>query len=585
MKILDVEKNPRESNSSEERAGVVSLRFAAEVYGSWSPYGTTAWRTTPGKRFFLATWCYRRWEYGWFGIYHPSLGDLEEKLPRLIDKISRNTRAARVSNSFSTLSQHTPGWGVVCATNDKVRVWRDPIGRLPIFWAEPGIGTVEWGTLPGLLKSFDSTVRVSRLKKFLLRAKDFERDDFWQRINRIRAGEVMTSVPESSPRFSTWWQPWTVTKRREQLTIEQRAADLLSETIKNRVPECEPVLSLSGGVDSSLLAAILVEEGESFNAFSMVDSDTRVFDERRVICDVARVLGYEVSFVDIGGGQEWRNETIYHEPHQFGPVPYPEPAYYVPFLNECFDSGGDVMISGLGADQVFGVSLSSYYYDKTDSLGAIRMVFTSGNRKIPLKILLSWLGSPELLVPGTNRDYPFWYRGHGRRESILKPISYYDLEEWKRQRQRLFQSFYWEQTMRLLEGYRRRTGVLMRTPFLDPRVVSFGLSLRPIQLRCGRHQKYLLRSLLSKYVPARIAFRPKSGVFDEVVWKGMKQFLLPEIELMFVGSWLHSSGLIEESFFRSRLRGVANRNVVTHLKDGHRVWRTIAAEIWMQTQG
>jgi len=50
-----------------------------------------------------------------------------------------------------------------------------------------------------------------------------------------------------------------------------------------------------------------------------------------------------------------------------------------------------------------------------------------------------------------------------------------------------------------------------RTPFLDHRVVEFAWSL-PFQLKIRRRNgKWVLRQVLSKYVPARLVERPKSG--------------------------------------------------------------------------
>ena len=55
-----------------------------------------------------------------------------------------------------------------------------------------------------------------------------------------------------------------------------------------------------------------------------------------------------------------------------------------------------------------------------------------------------------------------------------------------------------------------RSGVEIRCPFLDEDVVAFGASLHPrLKLR-GRRDKYLLRQVAGRWLPADIARRPKA---------------------------------------------------------------------------
>lgn len=555
-----------------------------EVAGSWEPGNAPTWRLTKGNHFFLATWTRGKTHFGWFGIDHEALTELDRKTRCWASIITQILDSRRRWPELAELSEITPGWGIIRACPEQIHLFRDPVGRLPISWAQWMEG-VEWGTRPTVLTRFDGTIRRTRVEKFLARTKDYERDDFWEGIWRVRAGECLVASRPWSPCFIDWWPDINAAPDSES-PPEQIVGDLLVQSLNQTAARGGYVVSLSGGVDSTLLLALLTTQGNSSDAVSMIAPGTEVFDERETIETTLEALGCRGTFFDISGPMAWAKPEFHHPNWDFGPSTHSQSAYVRPLLNSLVASFGEerspILISGAGADQLFSCPMDRFVADLPGINGPSVAI-----RRRRWKWLVQWtvreLGGSRLPARMPKDRIPPWLCcQRNSRKRDLRWSKALRQSPWQRWRKNQFKSWLWESVIRLNEQYRRTTGVLYEFPYLEPKVVECALALSPSAMRTEKHDKMLLRKLLRSRVPDAVAFRRKTGVFDEVVWKGICRYLEPPLDELFTGSYLERAGLASENKLRKYAEETGASLRTIGRTYGQEFWRAVSAELWMR---
>jgi asparagine synthase (glutamine-hydrolysing) len=119
-----------------------------------------------------------------------------------------------------------------------------------------------------------------------------------------------------------------------------------------------------------------------------------------------------------------------------------------------------------------------------------------------------------------------------------------------------------------------------RVPFLDPQVLQLSAQL-PADLKIrGGQGKWALRQILYKHVPRALIERPKTG-FGIPLGEWLRGPLRPWAEELLSGSALARSGLLEAEVIRKtwtqHLRG-------SHQHE-HKIWSVLMLQSWLQEQG
>ncbi|MEM7437192.1 MAG: asparagine synthase (glutamine-hydrolyzing) [Myxococcota bacterium] len=119
-------------------------------------------------------------------------------------------------------------------------------------------------------------------------------------------------------------------------------------------------------------------------------------------------------------------------------------------------------------------------------------------------------------------------------------------------------------------------GLEARSPFLDRRVIEFAFSL-PMHLRLrGQHKKYIVRQLLRDYLPAELIDRPKQG-FTAPVAHWLRQDLREELDVRLDKSAIERRGLFDPTIVSELVR--------EHLGGSHDhaqlLWALLILEWWL----
>jgi asparagine synthase (glutamine-hydrolysing) len=190
-------------------------------------------------------------------------------------------------------------WGdyaVFHADAEASMVLRAPFGDVPCYWSILGDRVVVASTI-ALLRCFGApspAVDWAEVARFLAATEYRGGSTCLAGIAELQGGEVLDV---SDKRVTTrWaWSPWAfLPEDRRGVTIEAAAAgvrDAVVAAVEARAPGSAPVILLmSGGLDSSIVAAALAHAGRSALGLTMVTDDADG-DERTYARAVAEHLG------------------------------------------------------------------------------------------------------------------------------------------------------------------------------------------------------------------------------------------------------------------------------------------------------
>jgi asparagine synthase (glutamine-hydrolysing) len=379
----------------------------------------------------------------------------------------------------------------------------------------------------------------------------------WKGISKLRPGTIATfadTAADSEPRYTTYWcLDGIVAERRGQLFAGslQDAVDeleeLMSEVIKLQMCADVPVgVLLSGGVDSSAVAAFMAREASGkVRSFSVGFDDER-FDESQYARQVAQHLGTVHTDVHVGAdsalGVVESLSTMFDEPFADSSA--------IPTFIVCkaarevvkvvlTGDGGDESLCGysrytmgsrlltaLSCVPRVGTRMMSQLMGERSTAAVHRAMHAlhirSGGGSVYSRIgrhydllgaLLedpSWTGlSNTLTAP--------WPRNHAGAVGSAPDFSQESFESAmhlsmaERMMLRDACSYLPDDILAKVDRCSMAVGLESRAPLLDHRLVEFFWRL-PLPLKLeGRKTKVVLRTLLTRYVPAQYIDRPKMG--------------------------------------------------------------------------
>ncbi|NQU41432.1 MAG: asparagine synthase (glutamine-hydrolyzing) [Lentisphaerae bacterium] len=317
---------------------------------------------------------------------------------------------------------------------------------------------------------------------------------------------------------------WDVSRIREAPleNEDEQLLELLRQSVRDRLMSDVPLgAQLSGGLDSSLIAALAVEAGHrNFHTFS-VCFDEGDSEEKQAL-QVAEVLGTkhhpirysEADFTrDLVAGTRFNDDPLNH-------------ANSLPMMKLCREAKKDVtvLLTGEGADELF----AGYSWHRrmarferlwplagmmplrgVERLVAMRskaarvLAFAGLSRELAAIRASEWVSGRALKAVGIADSWR-----EETRKARLGNIDAFDL---------LFAALDVDRRAYLTNVLHRQDRMSMacaiesRVPFLDHRVVEFSMQLGRDALMGGIQGKQILRRVARNFLPAAITFQPKIG--------------------------------------------------------------------------
>lgn len=363
--------------------------------------------------------------------------------------------------------------------------------------------------------------------------------------------------------------------------------DLLRDTVKRQLVSDVPLGAfLSGGIDSSLVAALMrsVTNGP-VKTFS-IGFQEKAYNEAVHAAEVARHLGTDHTEVIFSADEAQallpQMPTMYDEPFADSSQ---LPTYLVSKVARqhvtvaLSGDGGDETFAGyvryrgvrklwsamtcmpLGLRKFGALTINSLSAERWDALLSVlprsmrpahfgdkvlkgANLLDAGGPLEMYRRLISFWPDPEALMRTPVGGRPFgWIDQHGERTTGMPLVA--------RLRALDMLGYLPDDILTKVDRASMATSLEVRVPLIDHRVVAFAFGVPEDQLVAGGKGKRPLRAVLARYVPERLFDRPKMG-FGVPIGRWLRGPLRAWAEDLLSPSALAAHGLFDEPILRQR---------------------------------
>jgi len=343
----------------------------------------------------------------------------------------------------------------------------------------------------------------------------------------------------------------------------EKIETLLHESIQKRLMgDVEVGSLLSGGVDSSLIAAMSTQKGKNLKTFSLGYEGYAKYDERVYAKEVAEHLGLENIDVELSKETFFNNldkvMTALDEPLN---DPAAVPLYSL--FSRVKEEGIKVVLSGEGADELFlGYKHYAEYLD-IEKIGNLKHKnWLKNHLQTNFSMHREWewykrIFNAEVLFRSSGEKFTDLQKNFLMKQNVNDGFSmqylqkYRDIFEKYGQRDESqwysyvdLKQFQAEHFLSKLDRVSMAHGIEGRTPFLDHKFVELVFSIKPSLRYQAGVSKDLLKKVAKAYLPKKIITRKKKG------------FSSPYME------WLLEAGALEKILKVNQQTGLFHQKVL-----------------------
>jgi asparagine synthase (glutamine-hydrolysing) len=489
----------------------------------------------------------------------------------------------------------------------KLLIARDRFGEKPLYYGTFD-GKLIFASEPKVLlehPSVNAEINTNALRQYLSFDYVPAPDSIYKGVSKLPAAHLLT-LEKGEVKTRRYWN-LSFHKNGNTPTVEQAAKELreiISDAVRMRLVSDVPLgILLSGGVDSSTVAAFAVKHStEKVKTFS-IGFEEDSFDESKFARSVAEHLQtehYEEKLsVEKAANLISEIGTWLDEPMSDGSL---IPTF---LLSRFVRKYVTVALGGDGGDEIF-AGYPMYFGHKVASVyGAIPKFLRRGliepvvnNLPVSTKNLSfdykakrfvaaskydlvtrhhSWFGSFSIdaqndllakdVLAATSNDI---YKGA---KDLLKIT---DAATEIEQMQFLDMNFYMaEDILTKVDRASMAVSLEVRAPFLDPRVAEYAASL-PLEYKLnGNKGKYILKKAVEDLLPKEILKRPKKG-FGIPIAEWLKGRLNPLLHDLLAPQRLKNQGLFDAVFVQKLIKE-HETGAASHHKQ---LWTLLVFQLW-----
>ena len=412
------------------------------------------------------------------------------------------------------------GFGYYNRAGRVLTLCRDRIGIKPIYYIDTDEVFAFASTITPLALLSKKRLNRSKLPQYYLnrafKAPATIFDDVFELPSAsYMEFDTMTKKPGT---IKTWWQRKKVEELyTDEAEVLESVEQLLVDSIKNRLVADVPVgLFLSGGVDSSLIAALTAQQTNNLNAFTVAFHDKK-YDESEYAKQVCKRynIGYNEIRVDasdfFGSIKNWITiqDDIVADPSALLLYKISEYANQLNYR---------ALLAGEGSDELFGGYNAYKYFEWS------QQVYNSGGKFVPFKKQVAGFfkkDSKKFNFISNSINKPAFYGT----ATIFEPhllaelIAEYDVSV-------AHKVYTLKDAMDLdikdripndilTRSDRSTSGacIELRVPFLAHQLVDYSAGIAEKLMMKNKTPKYLIKKLAEKYLDHDLIYRKKVG-FD-----------------------------------------------------------------------
>jgi asparagine synthase (glutamine-hydrolysing) len=473
-------------------------------------------------------------------------------------------------------------------SKDAVYLFRDRIGKKPIWYSLQNGNFFFSSELKGLFplgvsRNFESSTITEYLSLGYINSP---RSPF-KNIYQVMPGSVL-EFRDGNISSREYWKLEEI----QEENIAWNDALIESETlirtaVKDRLLSERPLgVFLSGGVDSSLVAALAQKELGNLKTFSIGFLESE-FDESNQAVEIARHLGTKHHTKVVTPDPM----LIVHEISRILDQPFADSSIIPTYLLAKFARDEVVVaLSGDGGDESFG-GYDRYRFNHyttfanpllrinpfSSSLAAntsesrqgkfLRAMGTADSMtratvlqaNIPASTVARLIGAPLAQMPEIEKDV-WCFQSN---PSIVYSMQLND-----------FKNYLPGDLLYKVDIASMANGLEVRSPLLDYRIVEFGLSLPSKFKIAPNRNKVLLRELLGRYIPGHLINQSKKGFgIPRAKWLRGELRTLVTDTLINNNAWINN--YVEQEQVKNLVRGHMNgKNYESS------VWSLLMLELW-----
>jgi len=444
-------------------------------------------------------------------------------------------------------------FGVYDITRRRLTLGRDRLGIKPLYWSDLDGALIFASELKSLIQhpEIQRDLDQSSIGSFLRFDYIPAPHSILRSVQKLEAGCTLSVDASEGPRIERYWNlRESVSQGREEQTdvpLTERMhllEELLKDSVRRRLVSDVPIGALlSGGIDSSLVTAMMVAEGsQTIRTFSVGFTESQ-YDESRYARKVAQHLGTD------------HTALVVESRDALSIVPHISEHYSEPFadssqiptllISQLISEELKVVLTGDGGDETFGgygrYLVGQAMFRETSQPGLplgvagshasalIRSVVSGHTR--PTNAARKLRSSLKRYLQTRNAvedfDSVYAYRdmmSHWRDLSMIldypsEHVSIFDDNQLRTlvsdplamMRYADMNSYLPDDILVKVDRASMAFGLEARVPLLDHRLVGLSWSFTDNELISGGRGKIPLRAILETYVPKHLFERPKMG--------------------------------------------------------------------------
>ena len=510
-------------------------------------------------------------------------------------------------------------WGVECFDRFNgmfaIAIWdsrehrmilaRDPAGQKPLYYAyRPGHWLLFASTLAPLVSYAGRALEIDEAV-----VKDYVRFGFppngramLKNVHNVPPGSFTIVEEDREPRTERYFDlvafaEQTPRRSGDAQTHLNAFRDAMREAVRSRLVADVPLGAfLSGGLDSSLIVALMAEHERAAVKTYTIGFEQPEFDESKHAAKVAAHLGVQ-NTVRVLTGRDVLDQVL--DVVRYFDEPMADYSI-LPTLavSKLAREHVTVALTGDGADEEFGGY--NYYLAQKAAESYFKLVPAGLRAKVSHAAELVPRPGPRRIMARSGAEDTALFFGlggfyRGAATDAVNRLLDEENEAPKRVAEFLRAhplsnsveaGMLYDATHTLPHAWLHKVdrasmavGLEARSPFLDRRVLELAFSL-PLDMRIrGRQKKFLVHRLLREYLPADLVDRPKRG-FTAPVAHWLRHELRGELETR-----LDQGTVVKRGFFEpKRVRMLIDEHLSGARDHAQLLWALLVLEWWIAHQ-
>ncbi len=412
--------------------------------------------------------------------------------------------------------------------NNKVFAARDRFGEKPFYYTLDSVNNFSFASnLSGVL-AYLKNKKISKQAVFELFSQQFISEDscIYEGVKKLSAGHYLEITKENVSLQKYWDANYTEKINISFEDAKKQVHRLLKSSVEEQLEADVPVgLFLSGGTDSSIIAALASKKQKNITALTMSTPGSSAYDESEAAAYVAKYLGINHKIVPLD------EKSVNNLPKILKTMEPLADASLIPSMSIAGEAHKDfkVMLSGDGGDEVFGGYKVPLHYLKNEFKGnflskeIVNSALQNNNcinqflrERLDVARLFKWGGIEAYFSSkNTTQSVVLEVLGGGFFEN--KSFSYYkQAQKATINQEDIFlyaglKSSLQNDFLLKMDSANMLFSVESRAPFLDYRILDFTSKLNISQLMPNGLDKEMLKSIGANYIPKEFFNLPKKG--------------------------------------------------------------------------